>query len=104
MTRKPYLSDLPLAEPGGCIACRPARSTQRYLVPPAQWLPLAHVAPQLAPLGHRLVVFSPMAEGRDLGTDPRDLGPKVRETAGREPTPSAAIIDSQWVKITVDLG
>jgi hypothetical protein len=44
-----------------------------------------------------------MAEGRDLGTDPRDLGPKVRETAGREPTPSAAIIDSQWVKITVDL-
>jgi transposase len=56
--------------------CRLARSGQRHLVRPAQRLPLAHVAPRLAPLGHRLVVFPPMAEGWDLGTDPRDLAPQ----------------------------
>ena len=113
MNRKPYPSDLtddqweelapliPLAKPGG----RPRTVDMREVINGAlyvlrsgcTWRMIPH---DLPPWG---TVWGYFRRWRKDGTWERihdALRPKVRELEGREPTPSAAIIDSQSVKTT----
>jgi len=113
MNRKPYSSDLtddqweelapliPLAKPGG----RPRTVDMREVINGAlyvlrsgcTWRMMPH---DLPPWG---TVWGYFRRWRKDGTWERihdALRPKVRELEGREPTPSAAIIDSQSVKTT----
>ena len=113
MNRKPYPSDLtddqweelapliPLAKPGG----RPRTVDMREVINGAlyvlrsgcTWRMIPH---DLPPWG---TVWGFFRRWRKKGTWEcihDALRPKVRELEGRDPTPSAAIIDSQSVKTT----
>jgi transposase len=74
-----------------------ARDRQCDLLHPARRLPLAHAAPP------RQTVYGWFASFRDRGVWQR-LNHRLvmldRERAGREASPSAAVIDSQSVKAT----
>ncbi len=113
MNRKPYPSDLtddqweelapliPLAKPGG----RPRTVDMREVINGAlyvlrsgcTWRMMPHDLPPWS------TVWGYFRRWRKAGTWERihdALRPTVRELEGREPTPSAAIIDSQSVKTT----
>ncbi len=113
MIRKPYPSDLtdaqweelapllPPAKPGGRHRSADLREVVNGVLYVLQggisWRMLPH---DLPPWG---TVWSYFRQWRLDGTWERiqeTLRPKVREMEGREPTPSAAIIDSQSVKTT----
>ena len=113
MTRKPYPSDLsdaqwaelapllPPAKSGGRQRSADLREIVNgvlyVLRGGISWRMLPH---DLPPWG---TVWWYFRQWRDDGTWEgvhESLRPKVREMAGREPTPSAAIIDSQSVKTT----
>jgi putative transposase len=111
--RKPYPSDLtseqwaiierliPEAKPGGrprSVDIREVRNTRLYLVRSGcQWDMLPH---DLLP---RSTAFGDFARWRDDGTWQAILDAlraRVRQAAGREPSPRVAVIDSQSVKTT----
>ncbi len=111
--RKPYRTDLtdaqwkilkpliPPAKPGGrprAVDMREVLNTLSYQDRTGcQWDLLPH---DLLP---KSTVYDYFAAWRDDGTWQRmvnALRPKVREAAGRKPTPKAAYIDSQTVKGT----
>jgi len=113
MNRKPYPSDLtddqweelapliPLAKPGGhprVVDMREVINGTLYVLRSGcTWRMMPH---DLPPWG---TVWGYFRRWRKEGTWERihdALRPKVRELEGREPTPSAAIIDSQSVKTT----
>ena len=113
MNRKPYPSDLtddqweelapliPLAKPGGrprTVDMREVINGTLYVLRSGcTWRMIPH---DLPPWG---TVWGYFRRWRKEGTWERihdALRPKVRELEGREPTPSAAIIDSQSVKTT----
>ena len=113
MNRKPYPSDLtddqweelapliPLAKPGGrprTVDMREVINGTLYVLRSGcTWRMIPH---DLPPWG---TVWGYFRRWRKDGTWERihdALRPKVRELEGREPTPSAAIIDSQSVKTT----
>ena len=113
MNRKPYPSDLtddqweelapliPLAKPGGhprVVDMREVINGTLYVLRSGcTWRMIPH---DLPPWG---TVWGYFRRWRKDGTWERihdALRPKVRELEGREPTPSAAIIDSQSVKTT----
>ena len=113
MNRKPYPSDLtddqweelapliPLAKPGGrprIVDMREVINGTLYVLRSGcTWRMIPH---DLPPWG---TVWGYFRRWRKDGTWERihdALRPKVRELEGREPTPSAAIIDSQSVKTT----
>ena len=113
MKRKPYPSDLSDAQwkvlapliPAGKLGGRPRTADMREVVNGilyvlrngCTWRALPH---DLPPWG---TVWWYFREWRREGTWERVHGallPKVRQAEGREPTPSAAIIDSQSVKTT----
>ena len=113
MNRKPYpsvLSDdqweelaplIPLAKPGGhprIVDMREVINGTLYVLRSGcTWRMMPH---DLPPWG---TVWGYFRQWRKDGTWERihdALRPKVRELEGREPTPSAAIIDSQSVKTT----
>jgi len=54
-------------------------------------------------MGHRVVLLPSLARRRYLAAAARHLRAEVRRAAGRDPQPSAAILDSQSVK-TVERG
>ena len=113
MNRKPYPSDLtddqweelapliPLAKPGGrprTVDMREVINGTLYVLRSGcTWRMMPH---DLPPWGK---VWGYFRRWRKDGTWERihdALRPKVRESEGREPTPAAAIIDSQSVKTT----
>lgn len=113
MYRKPYPSDLtdaqwqelapllPAAKPGG----RPRTVDMREVINAILYVLRSGCTWRMVP--HDLPPWSTawgyFRRWRKNGTWERihdALRPKVRELAGREPTPSAAIIDSQSVKTT----
>ena len=113
MNRKPYPSDLtddqweelapliPLAKPGGrprTVDMREVINGTLYVLRSGcTWRMIPH---DLPPWG---TVWGYFRRWRKDGTWERihdALRPKVRESEGREPTPAAAIIDSQSVKTT----
>ncbi len=113
MNREPYPSDLtdaqweelvpliPLAKPGGhprTVDMREVINGTLYVLRSGcTWRMIPH---DLPPWG---TVWGYFRRWRKDGTWERihdALRPKVRELEGREPTPSAAIIDSQSVKTT----
>src|ERR671918_658290 len=55
---------------------RPEGSQQWHPVCPARWHSLADAPTRCSPLGHRLVVLPAVAQGRYLGTYPRDPAPQ----------------------------
>ena len=55
-------------------------------------------------LGKRCIRRPPVALARGLAASPRGLATRVRRRAGRDPEPSAAIMDSQSVKTTEESG
>lgn len=113
MKRKPYLSDLtedqwhelarllPAAKPGG----RPRTVELREVINGTLYVLRAGCPWRMVP--HDLppwqTVYKYFRRWTRDGTWERiheTLRPKVREAEGRDPTPSAAIIDSQSVKTT----
>ena len=113
MNRKPYPSDLtddqweelapliPLAKPGGrprTVDMREVINGTLYVLRSGcTWRMMPHDLPPWS------TVWGHFRRWRKDGTWERihdALRPKVRELEGREPTPSAAIIDSQSVKTT----
>ena len=113
MARKPYCSDLsdaewdllaplvPPAKPGGhrrVVDIREVINGILYILRTgAQWREIPH---DLPPKG---TVYGYFRDWRRAGVWERmnaTLREQVRIAAGREPTPSAAIIDSQSVKTT----
>jgi transposase len=63
-------------------------------------LHLAHDAPRVSCLENRLSLFLVVAYCWVVAADESSFARKVRQQAGRQPTPSAAIVDSQSVKTT----
>ena len=118
MSRKPYPSDLtdaqweelaPLLPPDtrrGPPRTRDLREVVngiRYVL--RGGIPWRMMPPRPPALGHGVVVFPELARRRRLGDGAWErieeaLRVRVREAAGREATPSAAIIDRQSVKTT----
>lgn len=113
MNRKPYPSDLtdgqweelapliPPAKPGGhprTVDMREVINAILYVLRSGcPWRMIPHDLPPWS------TVWGYFRRWRNDGTWERidnALRPKVREMEGREPTPSAAIIDSQSVKTT----
>ena len=113
MNRKPYPSDLtddqweelapliPLAKPGGrprTVDMREVINGTLYVLRSGcTWRMMPHDLPPWS------TVWGHFRRWRKDGTWERihdALRPKVRESEGREPTPAAAIIDSQSVKTT----
>ncbi len=113
MTRKPYPTDLtdaqweelapllPLAKPGGhprTIDLREVINAILYVLRSGcSWRMLPHDFP---PWGSVWWYFRRWRKAGVWEQVHEALRPKVRESEGREPGPSAAIIDSQSVKTT----
>ena len=111
MDRKPYPTDLtdeqwallepllPAARPGGrprSVDLREAANALLYLL--RTGCPWRHLPHDLPPWG---TVWAYFRRWRDDGTLDRlhdELRAQVRQAAGRDPQPSAAILDSQSVK------
>ena len=77
-----------------------AGSPEYAVVPEPQWLPMGYVAHDLLP---KSTVYDSFVQWRDDGTWAKlveVLRKRTRVAAGREPTPSAACMDSQSVKTT----
>ena len=113
MTRKPYPSDLtdeqweelapllPGAKPGGrhrSVDLREVINGMLYVLRSGcAWRMMPH---DLPPWGTVSWYFRQWRLDGSWERIHEALRPKVREALGREPTPSAAIIDSQSVKTT----
>ncbi len=113
MTRKPYPSDLtdeqweelapllPAAKPGGrhrSVDLREVINGMLYVLRSGcAWRMMPH---DLPPWGTVSWYFRQWRLDGSWERIHEALRPKVREVEGREPTPSAAIIDSQSVKTT----
>jgi putative transposase len=59
---------------------------------------MAAATPRLPALGYGGVLFLPLASGRPVAAYPPHAAWAVRRQAGKKPTPTAAILDSQSVK------
>ena len=59
---------------------------------------MADAAARLPELEYRLRDFSPLASGRGVAEDSRRSPRASRRSAGKKPTPTAAIIDSQSIR------
>ena len=113
MKRKPYSSDLtddrwhelapllPAAKPGG----RPRTVDLREVINGILYVlragcPWRMVPHDLPPWGTVYKYFRRWTRDGTWERIHETLRPKVRQTEGKDPTPSAAIIDSQLVKTT----
>ena len=76
----------------------PAGGSERHPVSASEWMPLADGPARSASLADPVQILPQLDHGWNVGNE--TLRPCVRETEGRDPTPSAAIIDSQSVKTT----
>jgi putative transposase len=78
---------------------RYAGSDQRHPVPGSHGREISRLAARFPTLGNRVELFPKLSRRWDLEAHPHSPARKdARESRGREPTPSAAIIDSQSVK------
>jgi putative transposase len=78
--------------------CQHARGHQRPSLPAVDWLPVAGAAQGFAAEEHGAPLFQAVGLGRHAGAHPLCALCGGREQAGREASPSAAIIDSQSAK------
>ena len=79
---------------------RAPRDRRRYPLRAPRWRSLAPPPARPAAVADRLPLLPALAPGRDCGAINAALRERVRVRAGRQPTPSAAILDSQIVKTT----
>ena len=79
---------------------RSARDDQRAFLPALERLPVAALAQRVSAHDHDSPLFRDLARGRHLEPHPYTLYMQAPEPWGREPSPSAAVIDSQSVKTT----
>jgi len=77
-----------------------ARDTRRRLLHRARRLRLASTSPRLPAVEDRLLIFPSLAHRRHLAEVARGLHARARVRLGRDPHPSAGIVDSQSVKTT----
>src|ERR1700732_1639395 len=75
-----------------------ARDYQRPSLSAVDRMPVAGAAQGFAAEKHGAPLFQAVGLGRHAGAHPPSLYVAVREQAGREASPSAAIIDSQSAK------
>jgi hypothetical protein len=74
---------------------------RRLLLRPQKRLPVASASARLSSMAHRLPLLQEMAfrEG-DWERINRSIGERLRVRSGRDPQPSAGVVDSQSVKST----
>ena len=98
----PLLPGASAARPTPPLGAPAAR--QRHLLRPAHRLCLALSAARVSALANGVYDIPPVAPGGGLAAGPRGLATECPRRAGRDPEPSAAIMDSQSVKTTEESG
>jgi transposase len=80
---------------------RSSRDPKRRLLPPQKRLPVAPASPRLPQVAHRIPLLQKMAyrEGTWERIN-RAIRERLRVRLGRDPQPSAGVVDSQSVKST----
>src|SRR6266545_1527746 len=79
---------------------RPSGAGRRHAVLAAGRLRLAAAAARLPALADRVPLLAGVAAGRAVGADPCQAAGTRAPAPGAQPTPSAAVLDSQSVKTT----